>query len=73
MSCLSLTFADLDRLTGDRRGVIEIPCPSPAPTRGKPPAGPLRGIRIERLSATFVSFACRNCGVAAGLHAEASE
>jgi hypothetical protein len=71
MSCLDLSFDDLDKLAGGRRGRIDSPCPS-TPTRGKAAVGPARGLRIIRERDDFIALVCSRCGVAGGVTREST-
>jgi putative DNA primase/helicase len=67
-----LSFADLDRLCGGRRGVLDVACPLCGPDRRDPRNRKRKVLRVWRTSPGFTSYNCARCGVKGGARDDTS-
>lgn len=56
-----IAFTEVERLTGGRIGVFDVPCPVCGPGRRDPRNRVRRVLRIWRNDATFASYCCARC------------
>src|SRR5262249_36385249 len=58
----SLDLQTVERLTADRLGTFDVPCPSCGPKRSSQAKQQKPVLRIWRLDPTFATFCCARCG-----------
>lgn len=59
----AISFAELDRLTGGRLGLCDVPCPLCGPDRRDARNRRRQVLRVWKKQPDFASFKCARCGV----------
>lgn len=60
---MSITFDEIDRLTGFALGMVDTPCPECGPGRTAPANRTRKVLRIWRQEPGFASYKCARCGL----------